>query len=364
MCSENQSGKDHEGSAVHWDLSFLTDKLCEADASPEPAEVAAPLDKCVVFILTKDNLKRVRQTLPQFAGWPISAVLLDDSTSDSTQRFVESEFAQTNIRYHGRGEQESLLSGIPSSHLENFIPTLGEPKWQLGLSRNYSLWLARFLGFKKVLMVDDDILIKDFSQIARPLKLLGQFAMVGAKTLGMPDDSFVGHVLRLSGITEHDFISAQFLAINLESVSYPFPNVYNEDWIFILLHLRDAPMARCGSIVQLSYDPFENSVDRSIFQEPGEILCEGIIRGVTLENRPELLFQEAFWLRVLEERRAFLEQVRELAVPPEYRTSVSSALGSLLTFHTSADPGAFVKCCLAYQGRIGGWRAVSSNRNL
>jgi len=131
-------------------------------------------DRCAVIMFTKDNADRLRITLPQFSDKPVRTILLDDSTTDDTQRLFASRFGQTNIEYHGRTQQDAVLAQM-EQRLGEFITPLGTPRWHLGNCRNYAVWLALSRNLERVILIDDDILLSDSAQVLATLNLLSQF---------------------------------------------------------------------------------------------------------------------------------------------------------------------------------------------
>jgi len=44
------------------------------------------LDECVIFIVTKNGLKRIKETISQFSKISVKVVVMDDSTNDDTKK--------------------------------------------------------------------------------------------------------------------------------------------------------------------------------------------------------------------------------------------------------------------------------------
>jgi len=318
-------------------------------------------DRCAVIMFTKDNADRLRITLPQFSDKPVRTILLDDSTTDDTQRLFASRFGQTNIEYHGRTQQDAVLAQM-EQRLGEFITPLGTPRWHLGNCRNYAVWLALSRNLERVILIDDDILLSDSAQVLATLNLLSQFPLIGAKTIGMPDDSVVGHVLRGLGAVEHDFISGQYLGLALDRISFHFPDVYDEDWIFLLLHSLELPLARYGTVTQLYYDPFGDMEAECLFQEPGEILVEGLIDAIVMYRRPSLLFEEVFWRKIVFSRKSRITEIEGLLRERPDGRELLHHHGKLAIYHEEVDPRTFAKWWRGYFEANKIWRQILASR--
>lgn len=319
-------------------------------------------EDCVIVIITKDNLERIKITLSQFVNIPIKVVLLDDSTTNVTQKFFKSKFSNTNIKYHGYKNQIKILKSIKSMGVEQFISKMGVPGWTVGYCRNYALLLAKLYGYKKILMVDDDIQLNDLNTIKNTFTLLSKFDIVGAKTEGMPDDSIVGHIFREIGIEQYDFISGQYFGVNIDSISYFFPNIYNEDWIFSLLS-SESLLARSSIVKQLMCDPFHNLNSKCIFQEYGEIICEGLIEARIAGNH-NLLTNQEFWSKILRRRQKVLIKLELIVSCHSKDKSFNIAFDELRLYHSSVNPIIFESFFIEYFNNLNKWNKILSSIKL
>lgn len=315
------------------------------------------LEDCVIFVFTRDNVNRLKTTLHQLIDVPIDVILLDDSTTNETEIFFKTNFIDGNIRYHGREEQLKILEHIKFPGIERFISYLGAPEWNLGNCRNYALILGRVLGFKKALMIDDDILVDNKNTLLKTFDLLTNFDVVGAKTNGMPDDSVIGHLFRQIGIEQYDFISGQYFGFNVDSISYPFPNIYNEDWILFLLESKRLSLARVSAATQLIYDPLQDIESKCLFQEPGEVIIEGVIKAM-LEENSDLLVEFEFWSKVLEYRLNTLKKIEfELCSSSNYE-SLKETFSELKNYHSKVSPEFFKSFFDKYFNSVDYWKEI------
>lgn len=89
-----------------------------------------------------------------------------------------------------------------------------------------------------------------------------------------------------------------------------FPDIYNEDWLFLFpsVHLRR--VCRTGSVWQLPYDPFARP-SRAVGEEFGDVFAEGL-----MELAHSLLPQETagtpeFWDRFLDGHRRLIAEAAD-----------------------------------------------------
>ena len=304
----------------------------------------------LIVVFTKNSLGRLEQTLPKMIRHDFSIVVLDDSSSSVTRDQMD---AWPNVTYHGKNEQTEFLAAIDDTGLKDFVCPLGEEAWRLGQLRNYALLLGLKMGASSLLMIDDDIVIEDETLIASTLSLLEKFPIVGANTLGMPDFSVTGHIESSIGDAPLTFISGQYMAVDLKAVHWSFPNVYNEDWIFALLHAIRQPVGRHGVVWQLDYDVASGVVSRASFQEPGELICEGVAE-LLLEGLDECkLTSEDFWLDILKYRQDLLKNTFK-RVPR--RSWMATTLSALLRYYDHARLYDTLKTLSTYLAAQPKWR--------
>ncbi len=168
-----------------------------------------------------------------------------------------------------------------------------ERRTDTSAKRNLGLLLARLIGWNKVVFIDDDITVPEPLDLRDAAGLTSYYAGVGLKIDGMPDNSVVCHAYREAGGPQDMFIGGGALAVAVDSTTSFFPNIYNEDWFFLLDDDGLQATALTGRAVQKTYDPFA-SEDRARHEEFGDTLAEGLFwlldQGhVTPERRPCLL---------------------------------------------------------------------------
>ncbi len=260
-----------------------------------------------VFIFTKNRdtlLKRgCSNILPSDHGvW-----LIDDSSDEDIREINETFCKEKQIHYYGIKEQDCLIESLQlKGYKANFfLKRLGDGQWNLGYARNHALVLAASKKLKKVLFLDDDILVDSPSNINSLFLALDDNDFVGSKIVGMPDDSILGHVADQIGINFKRMCSGGCLAFRTDVVNHYFLNMYNEDWIWLYLHSLSSRQKEFGEAWQATYEVFENYENTVLFQEIGEIAVDGVADAVSLENVP-LIKLEKYWEQKFTERKEYL----------------------------------------------------------
>src|SRR5260370_12026888 len=153
--------------------------------------------------------------------------------------------------------------------------TIFERRTTLSTKRNLALVLSHMLRWKRIIFLDDDIRVPNPSDLSRAASLLDAHTAVGLGIGGFPDNSMVCHAFRAGGGRQETFIGGGAMAIAMKRNRSFFPNVYNEDWVFLLdACKRLQPVATVGQVLQYPYDPYR--VDRARAEEVGAVLAEGI----------------------------------------------------------------------------------------
>ncbi|MFI9006748.1 hypothetical protein ACIGNX_05880 [Actinosynnema sp. NPDC053489] len=173
--------------------------------------------------------------------------------------------------------------------------------------RNLGLLLAAAAGWERVVYVDDDVEIPRPDDLGVAAGLLDAFTGVGLSVGGYPDNSVVCHAYREAGGDQDTFIGTGALAIGRESFTSFFPNIYNEDWFFLLGDAGLAPSAVTGLALQKPYDPYRDTM-RARTEELGDCLAEGLF-GLLDTGRGLTEATAGYWRWFLGQRRRFIEEV-------------------------------------------------------
>lgn len=173
--------------------------------------------------------------------------------------------------------------------------------------RNLALLISRLMRWKHVVFLDDDIDVPNAQDLADAACLLHGFDVVGLTIGGYPDNSVVCHAHRETGGFQDIFVGAGALAVNGDYDSF-FPEIYNEDWFFLLGENRLRPTAQTsGRAVQKAYDPFADD-SRARREEFGDCLAEGVF---WLLDQGSLIDDATigYWQWFLRNRHRFISDV-------------------------------------------------------
>lgn len=204
------------------------------------------------------------------------------------------------------------------------------------LKRNIGVLLARIRGWRRIAFLDDDVSVPDHSHLLQAAGLLDRHHAVGLEIAGyplgypgglpdgyprgFPDNSVVCHANREAGGGQDTFLGGGALAFGpmKDDVSF-FPNVYNDDWFFLLNGSGLHPVALTGTAVQREYDPFTPPL-RARDEEFGDVLAEGLFwlldngRGLADADR-------LYWAGWLDARRRFIDRVMHKIWGKRYATT-------------------------------------------
>ncbi|WP_432832096.1 hypothetical protein [Dactylosporangium sp. CA-092794] len=204
-----------------------------------------------------------------------------------------------------------------------FVDTPFRRKTDVSAKRNLGLLLARAIGWRQVMFLDDDITIPDALDLRRAAELLDGHAAVGLEIKGMLDNSVVCHARRDLGDNQGTFVGGGALVVpTARDDGAFFPNIYNEDWFFLLDHTGIRPVTRTGQAQQLWYDPYVDP-DRARGEELGDTLAEGVFAAVSEDGKIDAAMDDGYWVGFLEVRRGLIGDLlrRAEARPASQRRS-------------------------------------------
>ncbi len=209
-------------------------------------------------------------------------------------------------------------------------PSLAAPASRPALShkRNLGLLVARMVGWRTALFIDDDITL-DVAAIKAAQQGLDDATAVGFPVVDWPDLSVVGHANQLSGGRQDVFVGPSALLVDLRSeLLGHFPTIYNEG----ALYLFDAVAARavrCSDVTarQLPYNPFQDA-RRGRDEEFGDVIAEGLMCFLD-EPTDVCPTHGSFWRQFLPRRRAVLREITERLLSGPASPRRASALGAV-----------------------------------
>jgi hypothetical protein len=181
----------------------------------------------------------------------------------------------------------------------------------LSVKRNLGLMLSHMMGWSRVLFLDDDITALNPDDIRRASSLLQTHHAVGLHVAGFPDNSVVCHAYRRVGGNQMSFIGGGALAVDVARCTSFFPDIYNDDWFFMLdTEGWLQPVTRAGRVCQDSFDPFQYA-DRARAEELGDVLAEGAYW--LLDQRQSVFSADRqHWAAFLAKRKQFVERVLDM----------------------------------------------------
>jgi hypothetical protein len=243
---------------------------------------------------------------------------------------------------------------------DKIFPRLAKfPRTDLSAKRNLGIVLSRLLGWSAVMFLDDDITELDPRHVRRASGMLDVHNAVGLHVCGFHDHSVVCHAYRDAGGRQQSFIGGGALVVQVERNRSFFPEIYNDDWFFLLDGDKGLqPAAVTGRVVQYPYDPFRP--DRARSEEFGDVLAEGVYW--LLDQHLSIAdADEAHWTIYLQVRRKFIEQVMRMVeaddkLGPADKARRIEALHSSLGRLRLITPRLCVSYLRAWQADCESWR--------
>jgi hypothetical protein len=195
------------------------------------------------------------------------------------------------------------------------------------MKRNIGLVVARMLRWHRIFFLDDDIRDITYPNLQRTVDMLGSFSAAGLWVTDFPDNSIVCHANRYTRGSQDVFVSGAALAVNCESDIGFFPDIYNEDWLFMFDYASAGKLANSSlEATQLCYYPFAKA-GRAAWQEFGDVIAEGLYSLLHLGLDVDQATR-AYWTNFLEARRSFLEAIltRLPNAYPEMRDEIQTSV--------------------------------------
>lgn len=236
---------------------------------------------------------------------------------------------------------EPVVPGFPPLETSHFGEAMVGSHGDLSLKRNLGLALGRARRWSTLLFLDDDIRGVAPTLVRRAVGTLREHAAVGMPATAYPDNSTVCHARRLGGVEQGVFVSGSALGVRLDA-DRPgsfFPEVYNEDWLFLAPFLEAREVAQLGSVRQTRYDPFTEPL-RAGGEEFGDVLAEGLV-GALHTGRRESATRAGYWVEFLARRADFIaaavEGCRRSGHPAAHRAVRALAVAEQARRRLSAE---------------------------
>jgi hypothetical protein len=323
-----------------------------------PPSYRYPLDVKAVIVPTARNASMMKPAVRLAAKLNSTLVVL-------SSKWSEANAVAGMVRNTGAKLVAVDVNEIPTGVLPNFQTckllsgTKLERRTDTSAKRNLGLLLANLIGWERVVFLDDDITVPEPLDLRDAAGLTDNYAGVGLAIGGYPDNSVVCHAYREAGGGQDMFVGGGALAIGSKSLNSFFPNIYNEDWFFLLGDDGLQPTTATGTAVQKTYDPFATDV-RARREEFGDCLAEGLfwlldtgksLKDATVEH----------WRWFLRERAEFITEViamvgDRIKDDPAKRARMLISLKAARGRCQSIDPGLCVKYVNAWQRDRKLWR--------
>lgn len=228
--------------------------------------------------------------------------------------------------------------------------------------RNLGLLIAQLCGWERVVFLDDDIAIPDLADLWLAAGLTDRYAGVGLAIDGswpsFPDNSVVCHAFRDAGGDQGMFVGGGALVAGAASMRSFFPNIYNEDWFFLLGENSLGPVTMVGRALQRPYDPYEDG-RRAQSEELGDCLAEGVFwlfdNGGSIEDA-----DAPFWAEFLGKRISFITEVtgmvHRMHVATGLRSKMLTALRAARGRSERITPELCTRFVTAWRHDRGTWR--------
>jgi hypothetical protein len=290
-------GPDHHGS--HRNLLWSAGRLSAAKQD---------LDAIIVPTTRPPAALVAAASLARKLGCPLVTLHSKNRTSAaSAMHRLPADIDLIAIDVPGRAQLN--LPAMESSRLPE--GALFARRTDLAVKRNLALTLGHMVNWSRVLFLDDDITGLNPADMRDASGLLNMYNVVGLLVDGMPDHSVVCHAYRRAGGDQNAFVGGGAMAVALDRIRSFFPDIYNDDWFFMLDGKGGLqPATRTGKVIQSFYDPFQK-VSRARNEEFGDVLAEGIY---WLLDQGQSVFEadEEYWAAFLRKRRQFIGRVLEM----------------------------------------------------
>ncbi|MBB2941067.1 hypothetical protein FB565_000771 [Actinoplanes lutulentus] len=248
-----------------------------------------------------DALRHVMQ-IGKEIDVPVVALCSRAASAEQARRLADDE----NAAVLAVDVDQSLARRLPSFATDRLLHRSGFGSVSdLSLKRNLGLVLARGSSWRRVLFLDDDIHIDDPRHLHRVAGLTDRYRAVGLANLGYEDNSVVCHAYRQIGGVQDTFIGGGAMIVDAARTRSFYPNIYNEDWFFLLGDGVPFRAARAGAMRQRPYDPFANPA-RALGEELGDTLAEGLFWLLDSGQNIDTAVS-AFWGDALYRRRQFID---------------------------------------------------------
>jgi hypothetical protein len=268
-------------------------------------DIRFPADVDAIVVPTARNVATLGSAI-RLAG-KLNATLVVLCSKWSSAHEVAAHVAGKGVRLIAIDVGELPAGVVPAFRTCGVLAGTRFARWtDTSLKRNLGLLLARVIGWERIVFLDDDIKIPEPTDLRDAVGLTDRYAGVGLRIEGMPDNSVVCHAFREAGGAQDMFVGGGALAVGAKSMDSFFPNIYNEDWFFLLDEDGLRPTTTTGKAIQKPYDPYRER--RARMEELGDCLAEGLFwlldHGQSLRDATA-----GHWRNFLRARAGFITDV-------------------------------------------------------
>jgi len=332
-----------ESHSIH-NLQVLVDLIPNNCAHRNINNITSPDAIFVPFRATTENINFLLQQLEWYEG-PI--YLMPSGYNDME---IVNHVGVQNIR-ELRFVQQDFIDFFYSLSTSTHRQTQHlKSTWDLPVKRNYALCFARMKGYKRTLLVDDDIQGLNQTFLNTLATSLSDYSLSGCFVDEFPDLSILDHLERIAGKRKYPFLSGSFLFIKPFEGNSFFPMIYNEDWLFMLPYIMENSVCSLGSVKQLASDPFSDP-RKATFQEFGDVVVGGLYELMRL-NQYEHRYKLEVWKHIVQERRSTWISMKAFYRGSKYQRVIDAGLKSNKTI-TEKDCLEFVE---SWEYDLSQWR--------
>jgi hypothetical protein len=252
-------------------------------------------------------------------------------------------------------ERPEFIDAFETTRIQREM--LGADQRDIAMKRNLGLLLGRSLGWQRIMFIDDDIKITNADQLRRAAALSDRYEVVGLENHGYPDNSVVCHANRIVGRKQKTFVGGGAMVVQPHRVGSFFPEIYNEDWLFMLAGDHLVSVAAAGRVIQGAYDPFADP-NRARREEFGDCIAEGLFSRLD-HRKPIEGADKDFWTEFLADRRLLIQRIRRKVrsrITGDRRERMLAALAASERSRASISPADCVVYLQAWERDRALWR--------
>jgi hypothetical protein len=324
----------------------------------KPSVAVFPAELDAIIVPTARNAAKLKHAIQLAEKLKCTLVVLSSKWSSACDVVA---LAEGRTKLIAIDVERLPLGVIPRFQTSEVLEgTLHEPRSDLSLKRNLGLLLARLIGWERVVFLDDDIEVPEPMDLMTAAALTDHYAGVGLKIDGMPDNSVVCHAYRDAGGRQDTFVGGGAMAVGTKKVTSFFPNIYNEDWFYLLGDDELRLTTTTGTAIQQPYDPYREQRARK--EELGDVLAEGLFwlldTGRSLQHA-----DEAHWETFLRERAGFITDVIRMVEATDRDPALTRRMLAALKASRGRSQIIKPELCVKY---VKAWRAdrVSWRRHV